>query len=130
MKTQGAAMRPLAGYMLRAMREWMIDSATTPEIIIDTTVDGVVIPTQYRNRALLVLNVSNDANKGLEIGEEWVTMNTRFQGAPHHVRFPVSAVRGIKIRETGEMFPILREEPVVENIADRKPKRPALRVVK
>ena len=130
MKTPATRMRPLASYVLRAMRQWMIDSATTPEVIIDTTVDGVVIPTQYRKSAVLVLNVSEDASRGFEIGDEWVTMSTRFQGTPHHVRVPIGAVRGIKIRETGEFFPIVGEEPEGEETAQKTPKRPALRVVK
>ena len=122
----------LTGYLVRAVRDWIIDSAMTPEMIVNATLDGVEVPRWLAANETLVLNVSDDATQGLAIGNEWVTMSTRFNGVAHSVRLPLRAVRGMQIRETGESIAMaqVQPDPSAEPEPEPKRKRPALRVVK
>ena len=90
-------------YLLRAMREWMIDSATTPEIVVDATHESVDLPRHLAGNDAVVLIISDQATAGLEIGNEWISTRTRFNGAAHIVRIPITAVPA---RETGHMVPL------------------------
>ena len=116
------------------MREWMIDSATTPEIVVDATHESVDLPRHLAGNDAVVLIISDQATAGLEIGNEWISTRTRSNGAAHMVRIPIAAVRAVRARETGHMVPLATagaattpQEPD-ENKA--RPKRPALRVIK
>jgi len=48
-------------YLLRAMREWMLDNALTPQIIVDATVQDVVVP---RGRCAMDASCSTSPNRG------------------------------------------------------------------
>ncbi len=50
----------------------------------------------------IVLNISYDATEHLNIGNEWLELDTRFAGTIHHVKAPIGAILGIYARETGE----------------------------
>lgn len=93
---------PQRPYLLRAMHAWMTDNDQTPHIVVDATLPGLDVPTQYVRDGKIVLNVSFSATTGLQFGNEAVTFNARFSGAPFEVRVPVRAVLGIYARETGK----------------------------
>lgn len=99
--------KPRRPYLLRAMHQWMTDSGLTPHLMIDATLPDVEVPTAHVREGRIVLNVSYDATRHLDIGDEWVSFEARFSGVPRLLRFPAVAVQGIYARETGEglMFP-------------------------
>jgi stringent starvation protein B len=94
-------------YLLRAMHEWMIDNGLTPHIVVDATRGGIVAPSGYAKDGKLVLNVSYDATRALELGNELVRFEARFGGVPQRIEVPVDAVLGIYARESGRgmLFP-------------------------
>lgn len=102
--TKPSMQRP---YLLRAMHEWMIDNGLTPHIVVDATRGDLVAPSGFAKDGKLVLNVSYDATRGLELGNERVRFEARFGGVPQRVDIPVDAVLGIYARESGRgmLFP-------------------------
>lgn len=94
-------------YLLRAMHQWITDSGLTPQIMVDATLDGVDVPRAHVREGRIVLNVSYDATRHLDLGNDWLSFEARFGGVARQLRLPVLAVQGIYARETGEglMFP-------------------------
>jgi stringent starvation protein B len=89
-------------YLLRAMHEWISDSAQTPHIVVDATLQGVEVPRQYIQGGKIILNVSNHATSGLVLGNDLVRFRARFGATTYDVSVPVGAVLGIYARETGQ----------------------------
>lgn len=125
-------------YLLRALHDWAVDSGATPEIIVDATQAGIELPRQLMDNDALVLNISGLAANGLEIGNEWLSMRSRFNGVAHAVRIPITAVRALRVRETGDTLGLppgdgtapSGTETAQAPGSEAKPRRPALRVVK
>ena len=114
------------------MHQWMTDSGLTPHLMVDATVDAVDVPKAHVREGRIVLNVSYDATRHLDLGNDWVTFEARFGGVPRQLRFPTSAVQSIYARETGEglMFPPEEDavppatrETVPEPLSDANPDR-------
>ena len=89
-------------YLMRAMHEWMTDNGQTPHLVVDATVDGVVVPRQYVREGKIVLNASYTATAGLTMKNDGVSFSARFGGTPFEVHLPLHAVLGIYARETGQ----------------------------
>jgi stringent starvation protein B len=100
-------------YLLRAMHQWMTDSALTPQVLVDATVTGADVPKAFVRDGRIVLNIGYDATRNLDLGNDWVTFQARFGGVPRSVRFPLTAIHSIYARETGEglVFPPEGEGP-------------------
>jgi stringent starvation protein B len=106
----GVSRRP---YLLRAMHEWIMDSAHTPHVIVDATRAGVEVPSAYIKDGKIVLNLSTSATQRLQLTNDWIEFDARFAGVVHHVRVPMHAVLGVYARETGEgmVFSETEKEP-------------------
>ena len=89
-------------YLLRALYEWIVDNGCTPHIIVDATVSGVDVPSQYVKDGQIVLNLSPSAVIELQLGDDSVSFNGRFGGRPTDVFIPISAVLGVYARENGQ----------------------------
>ena len=137
-------MKPRRPYLLRALHEWITDSGATPHIVVDATVEGVVVPRQHVKDDKIILNVSFTATQMLKLGNDFVSFEARFSGASFPVQVPIKAVLGIYARETGqgmifpegdaESDPNDKSPPPAAPAADKKGpgagKRPRLQVVK
>src|SRR6185295_15855208 len=75
-------------YLLRAMREWMLDNALTPHIIVDASAKDVVVPAGSVRGGRIVLNISDSAVSGLSLGNDAVEFCARFGGSRFDVRVP------------------------------------------
>ena len=95
-------MLPRKPYFLRAMHQWIVDSDSTPYLVVDVHVAGVDIPPGYAQDGKLVLNVSYAATEGLDIGSERVEFDARFGGVSRRVRVPMAAVLAIYAHESGQ----------------------------
>jgi stringent starvation protein B len=106
----GISRRP---YLLRAMHEWISDSAHTPHVIVDAMRPGVEVPAAYVKDGKIVLNLSTSATQRLQLKNDWIEFDARFAGVVHHVRVPMHAVLGVYARETGEgmVFSEIEKEP-------------------
>lgn len=89
-------------YLIRAMHEWMADNGHTPHIVIDASVDGVLVPREHVKDGKIILNISSTAAHSLKIANDAVSFRARFSGTPFDVWVPMKSVMGIYARETGQ----------------------------
>lgn len=95
-------MTPSRSYLLRALHEWILDNDATPHIVVDATIDDVMVPERFISDGQIVLNISPTAVQGLNLGDDAVEFNARFGGVPMHVYVPIFAVMAVYAKETGE----------------------------
>tara|TARA_B110000503_G_scaffold13903_1_gene18927 strand:+ start:44633 stop:45019 length:387 start_codon:yes stop_codon:yes gene_type:complete len=122
-------------YIMRALYEWIVDNESTPYVLVDASMENVVVPQQFVKDNQIVLNISPDAVVDLTISNQAVSFNGRFGGVATDVFVPVSAVVGIYARENGQGMVFDSEE--VPSPPDETPpdpgkleKRPSLKIVK
>lgn len=99
-------------YLLRAMHEWMADNELTPHLVVDANAENLRAPPGHANDGKLILNVSYSATRALALGNDCISFEARFNGAPFHVSVPITAVLGIYARETGQGMAFTGDEPV------------------
>lgn len=128
-------------YLIRALNEWILDNSCTPFLVVNATLEGVEVPREFVNDGQIVLNISPNAVRDLEVGPDWVLFRGRFKGVSYDISVPVEAVLGVVAKENGEgmWFPRKSDEdpeppkpprdspPEPQGGADGKP---SLRVVK
>ena len=120
-------------YLIRAMVEWILDNGMTPHLLVDTSDDTVAVPRQYEQEGKIVLNISPTATQDLDINDESVSFNARFDGEPTSVYIPIHFVLAIYTRENGQgmMFGDDNEVTPPPDPNDPSPKkRSHLKVVK
>ena len=90
-------------YMIRALYEWIVDNRSTPYLLVDAHGKGVSVPLDYVNKeGQIILNISPNAVKGLEVTNEHVCFNAKFRGIPTDVYVPCGSILGIYARENGQ----------------------------
>ncbi|PVV14873.1 MAG: ClpXP protease specificity-enhancing factor [gamma proteobacterium symbiont of Ctena orbiculata] len=124
-------------YLIRALYDWLVDNGMTPYLMVNTEVEGVVVPHQFVEQGRIILNVDPSAVSVLEVGNEWISFSARFSGKAEDILFPPHAVMGIYAKENGQgmLFPEedvdLEQDPGDEPDPSTPPgKRPSLKVVK
>jgi len=111
----------------------MVDNGLTPYLLVDVNDSEVVVPLQYIEGDRITLNIAPSAVRNLELGNEYISFNARFDGKPMDVLFPAESVLGIYAQENGSgmLFP---EDDATETGAepDKTPPRgrPSLKVIK
>ncbi len=98
-------------YLLRAMHEWMTDNGHTPLVVVDATHVGVQVPKEHIKDGRIVLNIGWSATRNLEMTNELVCFDARFGGTARSVSFPISALKGIYARESGQGMQFQDELP-------------------
>jgi len=88
-------------YLIRAIYEWCMDSVLTPYLAVKVNGETEV-PVAYVKDGEIVLSLSVNAVRNLELGNEYITCAGRFGGASFNVIVPVGAVIGIFAKETGQ----------------------------
>jgi stringent starvation protein B len=128
------------------MHEWMTDNGQTPLALVDASQAEVEVPVEHIKDDRIVLNVAWSATRNLEMTNDFVFFNARFNGVARAVSFPMSAVLAIYARESGQGMQF-QDEPATGNVAEARPdedippdrtpdgtpdgtKRPGLRLVK
>ena len=86
-------------YLIRAIRDWVMDNGLTPQLLVDAKVEGVQVPTRFIKDGRIVLNIDTNAVVDLCLGEDQISFKTRFQGQSMEVLLPVSSVMAIFPRE-------------------------------
>jgi stringent starvation protein B len=86
---------------LRALYEWVLDNNATPYIIVNTAADEVAVPDGHAQHDRIVLNISPQSIRNLNIGNDRIEFDGRFGGRPFHIGAPISAVLAIYAKETG-----------------------------
>lgn len=113
-------------YLLTAFYNWISDNNWTPYLLINAQYPRVVVPTQYVRDGKIVLDISNHACRGLEIGVAGVTFSARFSGSLMKISLPIGSIKAIYAKENSEGMTFQPEEldelePVVENNRSKKP---------
>jgi stringent starvation protein B len=89
-------------YLLRAVYQWIVDNGLTPYLMVDAGVPGIDVPPQAIKDGKIVLNLAPRAVSQLELGNDEVTLLTRFSGVSRKVRVPIAAVTAIYAQENGQ----------------------------
>lgn len=110
-------------YLLRAINEWILDNGNTPHLLVDANAEGVEVPMQYVQDGKIVLNISPNAVRELEISNELVLFNARFGGRVFYIRIPVRNVLAVYAKENGMgiIFPDEENETDSETGAEANP---------
>ncbi|MFZ1547742.1 MAG: ClpXP protease specificity-enhancing factor [Candidatus Nitrotoga sp.] len=87
-------------YMIRAIYDWCSDSALTPYLAVKVD-EQTRVPKAYIKNGEIVINLSTEAVRNLQIGKEEITCGGRFGGVLHGLVVPIEAVIGIFAKETG-----------------------------
>jgi stringent starvation protein B len=96
-------------YLVRALYDWICDNNLTPYILVDASGDELSIPFDYVEDNKIVLNISPDAVRDLDLSNDFINFKARFSGQSMNVFFPVSAVLAIYANENGRGM-IFQEE--------------------
>jgi len=97
-------------YLIRAIYDWANDQQLTPHLLVDTTVDDVVVPAEFIEDDKIILNIAAGAVVNLELGDEFISFGARFSGVSCEIFVPTTAVRAIYARENGVGL-VLPDEP-------------------
>ncbi|MDR2112460.1 MAG: ClpXP protease specificity-enhancing factor [Candidatus Accumulibacter sp.] len=87
-------------YLIRAIHEWCTDNGFTPYIALQVD-SRARVPREYARDGQIVLNISDEATGGLQIGNEIISFQARFSGVARDISFPVGNVTAIYARENG-----------------------------
>ena len=116
-------------YLARALWEWCCDNGFTP--LIHVTVNQQTrVPLQFVKEGQIVLNISQNATRGLQMSNDSIQFNARFGGVSEEVNVPWSAVSGLYAKETGEgmFFDIEPDDSENINVEDTAEIAPVLEI--
>ncbi|HHJ80034.1 MAG TPA: ClpXP protease specificity-enhancing factor [Candidatus Tenderia electrophaga] len=134
-------------YLIRAIYEWIVDNELTPYFLVNAEAADVTIPGQYVQDGRIILNVSPQAVRDLDLSNDWVMFNARFGGVSMEVSVPPSAVLAVYAKENGRGMVFSDDDEVLDEGTGSEPPddhppeppeppvpsgkgRPSLRVVK
>ena len=128
-------------YLIRALYEWIAENDCTPHLLVNAEYPGVQVPSGYANDGQLVLNVSVNAVRHLQLGNDAVSFEGRFGGVPQSLYIPAAAVLAIYARENGQGMVFDLDVPSADDAGPddsgpagteppRRTGRPSLKVVK
>jgi stringent starvation protein B len=131
-------------YLIRALYEWILENDCTPYVLVNAQYPQTSVPDSFVEAGQIVLNLSPNAIRHLEMDNDRITFDGRFGGVAQQVWIPSQAVMAIYARENGQgmvfevepaPLPPTSDESGVDSgsaIAGKigKAKRPSLKVVK
>jgi stringent starvation protein B len=124
-------------YLIRAIYEWCVDSGLTPYLAVRVD-EHTEVPRAHVKDGQIVLNLSAESVRNLEMGNEMITCTGRFSGVPFDLMVPVAAVIGIFAKENGQGLAFQggdpQQPPPTANSAGAGskavPHKPKLKIVK
>lgn len=132
--TSNTTMSSSQPYLIRAIYEWILDNQLTPYLLVDAENDYAMIPREYVENGKIILNISPTAVNDLNLSNDYIMFNARFNGKAMEVSIPTVAVLAIYARENGQgmMFDDHTDDntPSPEDTPPAPPKKPQLKVVK
>ena len=101
-------------YLIRAIHEWCTDHGLTPYLAVAVD-EQTRVPPGYARNGEIVLNVSVAATNQLQLDNDFISFQARFNGRAHDIVVPVSNVSAIYARENGHgmAFDVVKAAPVV-----------------
>lgn len=118
-------------YLIRAIYEWCVDGGFTPYLAVRVNA-ATEVPRAYVKDGEIILNLNPNAVRNLEMGNDIISCNSRFNGVVHQLYVPVEAVIGIFAKETGQGLVFQTEDspPPDTDSPPAAPKRAKLTIVK
>jgi len=89
-------------YLVRAVREWILDNQLTPYVLVQIGFPGTRIPEAHADGDKIVLNISESAVSDFMLDNDYLSFMARFGGKSMDVCVPVDAILAIYARENGE----------------------------
>ena len=115
MTSEQASTKP---YLLRAIHEWCMDNGYTPHLLVAVN-PQTRVPMAYVKAGEIVLNLNYTATKDLLMDNEAVSFSARFAGVSQNLYVPMTAVKGLFARETGQgMFFEVDNMPADGDLSD------------
>lgn len=108
-------------YLVRAIYEWIADNDLTPYLLVDASMDGVSVPSHAVQNDRVVLNVSVKAVDALQLGNQMISFDARFNGRVENIAVPLTAVLAIYARENGVGMAFDAEEDDGVNVDSEQP---------
>lgn len=102
---QQEKMLPLRPYILPSVYQWIVESGCTPYLLVDALADEVAVPEAYIQNGEIVLNLSPEAIRDLEMTKTYVSFRATFGGQIEHIYVPMPAVLSIFAAENGRGMP-------------------------
>lgn len=97
-------------YLIRAFYEWIVDNEMTPHILVDATVSGVEVPDAYVKDGKIVLNISPEACRGLQLQDDKILFTARFGQLTSQIVVLMTAVLAIYAEESRRGMEFARED--------------------
>lgn len=88
-------------YFLRALYEWCVDQNLTPYLLVSVD-QQTLVPRGFVQDDQITLNIGPVASNQLQMGNELITFQARFNGQVQHLSIPVGNVLALYAKETGE----------------------------
>lgn len=110
-------------HFVNALWAWISENNMTPHILVDATMEGVVVPAHVVQNGQVVLNIATRSTSHLMIRDDSISFGARFNGAHFNVSVPMAAVMAVYARETGVGMGFPKEEHAfpLEGVAEPKP---------
>lgn len=102
---QDMPMLPLRPYILPVVYQWIVESGCTPHILVDADYDRVAVPEDYVQNGEIILNLSPQSVRDLEMTKTYVSFRATFAGNIEHIYIPMEAVLTIFAAENGRGMP-------------------------
>lgn len=97
-----SSLTPSRPYLVRALYDWIIDNQCTPYVLVDATLQEVIVPEDYIANGQIILNISPTAVKDLFVDGKGLSFSARFGGVPMAVFVPTMAILAIYAKENGQ----------------------------
>ncbi len=101
-------------YMIRALHEWILDNNFTPYILVNAFFEAVEVPQDYVKDGQIVLNISPQTIKALNISNAAIEFEGRFGGISTKVYVPIHAIMSIYAKENGQGMMFDSDDPIPE----------------
>ncbi len=91
-------------YVFKALYECILESGYSPYLMVDITVKDVIVPIEFADGDMIVLNMKPWSINNLLIDQEGISFQARFSGNVRNIFVPFSAVIRLYAHETAEGF--------------------------
>jgi len=88
-------------YFLRGLYQWIVDSHCTPYIMVSIDFPKVQVPQDYVQDGRIVLDISPEAIRDLEISNKSLSFTASFGGVVQEIYAPMPSIMAIYAMENG-----------------------------
>ena len=93
----------LRSYLFDATYEWLVDHDLTPYILIDTEIEGTMVPEEYTEPdGKIVLNLSPNSISDYQYSDECITFEASFDEKNYRISIPFEAILALYSEETDQ----------------------------